>query len=170
MRNIFILVLVILAVGLVAYGFQQSQNNKVVEENQIEMNNNTMMVDEKIDNDVMMEDDTMTGDDAMMVKEGGEYLAYSPELLARANSGDVVLFFHAAWCPTCKALESDINRNLENIPDDLTILKINYDKESELKKKYDVVIQHTLVKVDANGNELAKWTGGNDLDSIIKHL
>ena len=39
--------------------------------------------------------------DAMVEK--GSYELYAPEKLAKANEGDVVLFFRATWCPTCKA-------------------------------------------------------------------
>ena len=46
----------------------------------------------------------------------GSYEAYAPEKLALANSGDVVLFFRASWCPTCRALDADIKAHLNDIP------------------------------------------------------
>lgn len=100
----------------------------------------------------------------------GTYTDYSEDLLARANSGDVVIFFHAAWCPTCKALDRDINSKLEDIPSNLTILKVDYDTATELRKKYGVTLQHTLVQVDANGDEITSWVGGNTLGSIESQL
>lgn len=180
MKNILILILVVVAVGLVGYGFTQSNSNKNVEETHMEKTDEVMMEDDKTmeddsmmeedkmaKDDVMMEDDKMTEEDKMMVK-GGEYVAYDPALLSRANSGKVVLFFHAGWCPTCKVLENDILKG--QIPEDLTILKIDYDTASELKKKYGITIQHTLVQVDSNGNEITKWVGGNDIASIESKL
>lgn len=100
----------------------------------------------------------------------GTYTEYSEDLLARANNGDVVLFFHAAWCPTCQALKRDINSKLDKLPSDLTILEVDYDTATELRKKYGVTLQHTLVQVNANGNEITSWVGGNTLGSIESQL
>ncbi len=118
------------------------------------------------------EDNAMdTNGDAMM-KSGsaGEYVKYSQENLtqATANNGTAVLFFHATWCPFCRAAEQDITSRLDEIPAGLTILKTDYDKESTLKKKYGIVSQHTFVQVDAQGNEIQKWNGG-DLDEILEN-
>lgn len=96
------------------------------------------------------------------------YILYSEQALAEAtqDGGRAVLFFHADWCPTCRAAEQDILSKLDQIPDDLTILKTDYDTERELKKKYQVVVQHTFVQVDQNGNEVTKWSGGGLQDII----
>lgn len=130
--------------------------------------------------DAMMEDDSMMKEDGAMMEEGksgdtmmegdammkskGSYEAYRPEKLAMANSGDVVLFFHASWCPTCRALDASLNAG--DIPDGLTILKVDYDTETELKQKYGVRTQHTLVQVDADGNMITSWLGGSTAADI----
>ncbi len=98
------------------------------------------------------------------------YLDYSESFLTRANEGKVVLFFKANWCPTCNALDKDVLKNLNKIPEDVTILKVDYDVASDLKKKYEVVTQHTLVQVDAKGNEITKWVGGNTLGTILERV
>ena len=98
------------------------------------------------------------------------YLDYSESFLTRANEGKVVLFFKANWCPTCNALDKDILKNLNKIPEDVTILKIDYDTAIDLKKKYEVVTQHTMVQVDAQGNEITKWVGGNTLSTILERV
>lgn len=99
----------------------------------------------------------------------GSFTNYSEELLANAVNGNVVLFFHADWCPTCLALERDIERNLDEIPSDLTILKTEYGNtgETELAQKYNVLIQHTLIQVDENGNELKRWAGSPRLSDVV---
>jgi len=56
------------------------------------------------------------------------------------------LFFHSDWCSTCKAFEKKVLS--EKIPEDILILKVNYDKETELKKKYNIVTQTSFVIVD----------------------
>jgi thiol-disulfide isomerase/thioredoxin len=101
----------------------------------------------------------------------GTFEAYSPEKLALANGGTVVLFFHANWCPSCRGLENDLNAKLSQIPSNTHILKLDYDTETELKKQYGVIRQHTLVVVDADGTELKKLTGlTNTLDQVVNQL
>lgn len=97
----------------------------------------------------------------------GSYESYSPDKIAKAENGNVVLFFHAAWCPECRALDKDIKANLENIPANLTILDVDYDQYSDLKKKYKVTYQHTMVQVDKDGNLLKKWSGSPTLASLV---
>jgi len=97
-----------------------------------------------------------------------KYLDYSAENLA-ASTGKTLIFFHAGWCPSCIALNSEIAEKLSELPTDLTILKANYDTEKDLKKKYNIVTQHTLVEIDQAGKELQKWVGG-DLAQIKKSL
>ncbi len=106
----------------------------------------------------------------MMVK-AGSYEAYSPEKIALAAAkGDVVLFFRALWCPTCRTLDGDINANLKNIPTNLTILIVDYDNSTDLKKKYGVTYQHTLVQVDGNGTLMKKWMGSLTLMAFITDM
>ena len=101
---------------------------------------------------------------------GGTYTEYNEALLAKAEEGKVVLFFKASWCSTCRALDKNINANLDNLPEDVTILEVDYDSETELRRKYGVTLQHTLVQVDANGEMIKKWTGGNTLDTTLGQI
>lgn len=95
------------------------------------------------------------------VAEVATYINYSQtEMEEAAVRGTAVLFFHASWCPTCRALDTQLKNNLEDLPGDVTILKVDYDDASDLKEKYGVTYQHTLVQVDAEGNEITKWNGG----------
>lgn len=86
------------------------------------------------------------------------------------NSGDVVLFFNATWCPTCKVLNQSLTEQADEFPTDLTIVNVNYDEATELKSKYGVTYQHTLVQIDADSNQVKKWSGGGDLQSITDQL
>ncbi len=104
--------------------------------------------------------------DAMSVK--GSYTAYDQSKLANAEKGDVVIFFHAGWCPKCQ--ESDKNFNASATPDGLTLLKIDYDNSTELKQKYGVTIQHTYVQVDKNGNEIKQWSGSYTYDDLKSQI
>ncbi len=100
----------------------------------------------------------------------GSYEDYAPEKIALAANNKVVLFFKADWCPTCRALDADINAHLSSVPTGTTILKVNYDNSTEQKKKYGVTYQHTFVQVDAQGNMIAKWTGSPTLAELIKKI
>ncbi len=109
-------------------------------------------------------------DDSVMIK-AGSYEAYSSEKIAMAKPDhDVVLFFRAGWCPTCRAVDADIKANLEKIPSNLTILDVNYDDSTALKKKYGVTYQHTFVQVDKDGNLIKKWSGSPTLASLVTEV
>ena len=82
----------------------------------------------------------------------GDYLDYSPELFAE-TAGQKVLFFHASWCPVCRALEDDIIAR--GVPADMTIFKVDYDEETELVQRYEVRLQSTVVYVDDDANLLS---------------
>ncbi len=101
-------------------------------------------------------------------KPAGKYVSYSPEALSANSQSDIVLFFHAPWCPTCRQLDANLNES--SLPRGLTILKTDYDSETELKKKYGVTYQHTLVQVDSNGNQIGKWSNSYTVDQIVEQL
>jgi len=100
----------------------------------------------------------------------GSYESYASEKLAFAETGNVVLFFRASWCPSCRALDKNIKENLGAIPSDLKILDVDYDNSKELKQKYGVTTQHTLVQVDKDGNMISKWSGSPTLSGLISQL
>lgn len=143
----------------------ESKDDSVMEKDDAMMTNDDSMMEEDKEGDVMMEAEG----EMMMEKGAGTYEDYSAEKVASAE-GDVVLFFHASWCPTCRALNSNIEANLGAIPDGVTILKTDYDSETALKQKYGVTYQHTLVQVDNDGNMITKWSGGNTLASLIAKI
>jgi len=103
------------------------------------------------------------------VPASGIFTDYDPSLLAAGETN--ILFFHADWCPSCRGLENDLNANLGAIPAGVNILKLDYDSETELKREYGVIRQHTLVVVDGDGNEVRKLTGlTNTLDQVVGQL
>ena len=84
----------------------------------------------------------------------GAYVDYSEDALATA-SGTKVLFFHAPWCPQCRALESDILA--AGVPAGVTVLKVDYDSRQDLRQQYGVRIQTTVVALDGDGNATATF-------------
>ena len=109
------------------------------------------------------------GENAPMVK-GGQYVVYDASKLSFAKDGKVVLFFRASWCSECRALDADIKKNANQIPADVLILDVNYDQYGDLKKKYGVIYQHTLVQVDENGTMITKWSGSPELRDLLKEV
>ena len=61
------------------------------------------------------------------------------------------LFFHAPWCPTCRALEANILNNAEQLKEGV-ILKADYDSEVALKKEYGIRVQTSVVFFNADGS------------------
>lgn len=96
----------------------------------------------------------------------GQYLEYSPSVLEESAGTRRVLFFYASWCPTCRPADADFKQKSAQIPNDVTLIRVNYndpetDKSEEaLAEKYGVTYQHTYVQIDNEGNEIVKWNGG----------
>ena len=89
---------------------------------------------------------------------------------ALADGKKVALFFHASRCPSCRALEKEINENISQLPQDSVTFKVNYDKETNLKKQYGVTTQHTIVVIDENKDQTDKKSGSVDLAKLISML
>jgi thiol-disulfide isomerase/thioredoxin len=105
-------------------------------------------------------------EDAAMAKEGAwiDQAAYEADAATFHESGDVVLFFNASWCPTCKATVESLDA--EGAPAGLTVVSVDYDAATDLRQQYGVTVQHTFVQVDEQGNEVAKFTGAPTGEAI----
>ncbi|MDP4000822.1 MAG: thioredoxin family protein [bacterium] len=183
-------VVIVTAAGLIIAN--NNQNEREVEHQDQMMQDEDSMMEDKMDSeDSMMEGDKMMDDgdammepdsnmddgDAMMqdedsaMQKSGFYKDYSASLVeAEQKLGNkVVLFFHAPWCPFCIAANSAFNARLDEIPSGVTVLKTDYDSNTELKQKYGVFYQHTFVQIDSQENLVTKWTGG-DIDNLKKYL
>lgn len=99
----------------------------------------------------------------------GKYVDYTEDIIA-STKGTKILFFHAPWCPQCKALDSSIRSG--KIPDGVTIIKVDYDSSQKLKQKYGVTVQTTLVSVDDAGNLIKKYVAYStpSLEALIKNV
>jgi len=101
---------------------------------------------------------------------GPSVLPYSGEKQAQelAKKFTTVYFFAATWCPTCRASYKDIVANHAKFPADFRLIYVNYDTEKELKAKYGVMYQDTLVSIDGNGKLKKMWTGSFNVETIVK--
>ncbi len=100
--------------------------------------------------------DAAAGDSAT---SAGAYVDYSDTSIASAQ-GRTFLFFHASWCPICRTLDSDILAT--GVPAGVTIIKVDYDSHQDLRQKYGVTQQTTIVEVDAAGNGLQNYLAYDD--------
>jgi len=81
---------------------------------------------------------------------------------------DVVLFFAASWCSTCRRTRANIEADLAGIPSGLVIVVVDYDAERDLRRQYGVTVQHTFVHIDADGTELKRWAGSLTAQQIAE--
>lgn len=108
-----------------------------------------------------------TAKEEVMVKQGS-FVAladYNKDPSKYADS-KLVYFFHANWCPICRAIEEDINSDISQIPAGVTFIKTDFDSSIDLRQKYGVTYQYTFVQVDSSGNETAQWSAAS-LDAAI---
>ncbi len=169
---------ILVLIAIIVIGVVLSQDNKqdiasdvVVDDKKMEetqtpaTNENAMMEKDKPNSDA-----GSTSQESM-VKKAGAYKDYSESTVKdeQAQGQKVVLFFHAPWCPFCKAADSAFKSKLGEIPSGVTVLKTDYDSNTDLKKKYGVTYQHTFVQIDQQGNMVTKWNGG-DIDSLKTNI
>jgi len=98
------------------------------------------------------------------------YYTYTPAALGTAQrTGIAVLYFWAPWCSSCTSLDIELQDKKASIPEGITVLRVDYDQAQELRAKYNVVTQHTFVQVDAAGNALSTWVGGDieELEALV---
>ena len=119
-------------------------------------------IDDEMDDDATDAGAGSSGDAA----QAGAYVEYRDGIIAE-TAGTKALFFHAPWCPQCRALEESILSG--EIPDDLTIIKVDFDTATSLRQQYGVTIQTTIVFVDDDGAALASEVLYSDttLDALV---
>ena len=122
------------------------------------------------------EDAKMAQEKAAMMEKNtsSRYVPYSKAAYDSAVGKRRVLYFYATWCPSCKQANEDFTANPNKIPEDVIVLRVNYNdpdtdqEEKDLAKKYGITYQHTFVQVDRTGKELVKWNGG-DTDELVEN-
>lgn len=160
-KVIFIIVAVFFALMAGGCGHSSSVSISSVEQNRTSEAVET--VDEAAEKPEQREKEQRTQGTAgtgEVAQQSAHYLDYSNEAFDAAKNKKRVYFFHAKWCPSCKAANAEFIGNLDKIPTDVVLFKTDYDTEVALEKEYSVTYQHTFVYVDAAGKEIKKWNGG----------
>ena len=105
--------------------------------------------------------------------EGSSYITWSEAAFEQNADQERWLYFHAEWCPECRALEADIKANLSDIPAGVVIFKIEYDDYQDLRQRWQVLRQTTVVSVDAQGEKIQEVLAAgskNNLAAVIEAL
>jgi len=100
----------------------------------------------------------------------GFYISYesyesAPDLY---KNSDVILFFNASWCSTCKVARENFEASLDQIPADMAIVVVDFENSDDLRKRYGVTLQHTFIQIDSNGDALKKWSGSTKISELLK--
>ncbi|NMA97461.1 MAG: thioredoxin family protein [Phyllobacteriaceae bacterium] len=82
------------------------------------------------------------------------------QIKAIAEREPAILYFHAEWCPTCRATMVSFRGRWPEIQPGITLVIADYDTEEELKAKYGVTYQNTYVQVGRDGEKVQIWNGG----------
>lgn len=180
MKSQTIIVATILVVAVLGVGaFTLSQNS--LKSDSMTKNDETMMPKEETSmepiDEMMKKDDIDAEDERMMGDKmvGSRYIEYSKSAMDTASGNRRVLFFYASWCPTCKPADVSFTQNVSKIPEDVTLIRVNYNdpdtdqEEKDLAKEYGITYQHTFVQIDGAGNEVTKWNGGQ-IDELLSNI
>lgn len=144
-----------LLVGLLVFGPKPG-----TQMNATDATNETSEIDEVAQNDptdtpAPANQPEPVSDDAVLA--AGRYIDYSSDAVAATGYSETILFFHADWCPECRAFEQAIKA--EAIPDGVQVLEVDYDSNQNLRQQYEVTLQTTFVKVNQAGERQSLWVG-----------
>ncbi len=148
------LVLLIALVACGVYGYQKWQQKKLNESKVATQQNQKA----ELQNAPVQE---------TVIKRAGSYEAYDPAKFVLAKDGKVVLFFNASWSKTSKQLDKELKDNTARLPNNFTIMSVDYNKNTVLRKKYNVPFENTFVQVDENGVAVNSWSGSEDMAEIV---
>lgn len=162
-------ILVVIALGAFSLSRKQTEPSAMMEKTEIP----TPEAMEKPTGDAMVQKTVDTSMDGAIADV--RYVEYSKSALDMGAVGRRVLFFYASWCPTCKPADASFTQNTSKIPDDLTLIRVNYNdpetdqEEKDLANKYGITYQHTYVQIDSSGKEVTKWNGGQ-IDELLSNI
>lgn len=92
---------------------------------------------------------------------------FTAEALAAAEKAGqpVAVLFHADWCPTCRAQDKVLQSLKAEKGLDLTVLVANYDTEKDLKRRFRINAQSTIIVLKGT-KETARLIGDTSADGI----
>jgi thioredoxin 1 len=70
-----------------------------------------------------------------------------------------ILKFGSEWCPTCKLLADRFEELKKEVSDKIIFVDIDGEKESEMVEKYNINNLPTVICLDDNDKEIARFHG-----------
>jgi thioredoxin 1 len=98
-----------------------------------------------------------------------DFKPYTPEAVksAMTEGKTTLLFFHAPWCPVCKAQEPKVKAHLNGAHKNVVAFKVDYDSNTALRKELKVDKQSTLILYQGM-KEVARLSYKSDDESIAE--
>lgn len=90
---------------------------------------------------------------------------------AAAEGRTTLVFFHAPWCPVCKAQEPKVQAHLNTDARQVVAFKVDYDTNKELRHEMNVMKQSTLI-LYRGAKEVARLSYKSDdasIDELFAH-
>ena len=90
---------------------------------------------------------------------------------ATAEGKTTLVFFHAPWCPVCKAQEPKVLAHLNNDAKDVVAFKVDYDTNKALRQEMNVSKQSTLILYQGT-KEIGRLSYKSDdasIDELFSH-
>jgi thioredoxin len=109
---------------------------------------------------------------ALMGRAMAEEAPFTPQAFDSAQKAGkpILVEVHAVWCPTCKA-QIPILGKLTAEPKfkDMVVLRVDFDNQKEIVRKFGVQMQSTLIVYKGN-KEVGRSVGDTKADSIAALL
>ncbi len=183
MKSPFVIaaVLIVLLGGIGAYAFVMSPFSARTEMNPAQNETTPDLLDtnqmpEPTPQTTETSDTTNSAESAESPQnDTNQYIEFTPEALAASSDTKRVLFFYANWCPTCAQANTRFTNNPAGIPENTTVIRVNYNdtdtsaEEKALADTYNITYQHTFVQIDASGEAVTRWNGG-DIEELQENL
>jgi thioredoxin 1 len=84
----------------------------------------------------------------------------------QTDGATVLVDFHAPWCPTCRAQDKSLSElSTAGELKGIQVVRVDYDKEKELKKSLGVTKQSTLILFKGK-KEIARVRGDSKVDAL----
>ena len=81
----------------------------------------------------------------------------------------VIVDFWATWCGTCRMLSPILDQFEEEMPDQITVVKVNVDDADEIAAQYRIMSIPTLLFVK-NGEIVDKTVGAMPKPAILEKI